>query len=31
VTTVGFVGEVPATTGGRVLSGALMLLGFVLL
>lgn len=31
VTTVGFVGEVPVTTGGRVLSGALMLLGFVLL
>ena len=31
MTTVGFVGETPATTGGQVLSAILMVLGFVLL
>ena len=31
MTTVGFVGESPETTGGRVLSAALMLSGFALL
>ena len=31
MTTVGFVGEAPETTGGRVLSGVLMLSGFALL
>lgn len=31
VTTVGFVGETPATPGGRVLAGGLMLFGFALL
>jgi len=31
VTTVGFVGPTPVTTGGRLIAGALMLLGFALL
>ncbi len=31
MTTVGFVGETPETTGGRVLSAALMIAGFALL
>src|SRR3954467_7045051 len=31
MTTVGFVGESPETTGGRILSAALMLIGFGLL
>jgi voltage-gated potassium channel len=31
VTTVGFVGETPTTTGGRVLAAFLMIFGFILL
>ncbi len=31
MTTVGFVGESPETTGGRILSGVLMISGFALL
>lgn len=31
MTTVGFVGELPETTGGRILSAALMISGFALL
>jgi voltage-gated potassium channel len=31
VTTVGFVGQTPVTTGGRLLAAALMLFGFALL
>ncbi len=31
MTTVGFVGESPETTGGRILSGVLMVSGFVML
>ncbi len=31
ITTVGFVGEVPETTGGQILSAAVMLMGFAML